>query len=289
YSTPLGFFLQEDSSINPSPPDYTKVSYGLLNRSYPTDQKYDPSLTKPLWPRFTNYLTALNSNTTDIKYKLLYLARHGEAYHNVAQSYYGTKCWDCYWSRQSGNGTATWLDAEMTPRGVTQILASNIFWRDVALAEEIPFPQSFYVGPMARTLATANLTFASHPAWNDSRRFAPSVKESLRETINQCTCAWRHSRSWIAERFPDYQFEEGFSEVDELFTGETIESASAQALRMKGFLDDIFENDGSLVVSVTMHGVNLNPLLSVVGHPNSMFTITTGQAVAVLVRAKREE
>jgi len=36
-------------------------------------------------------------------------------------------------------------------------------------------------------------------------------------------------------RFPDYKFEKGFSEVDELFTGETIESASAQALRMKGF------------------------------------------------------
>jgi len=58
---------------------------------------------------------------------------------------------------------------------------------------------------------------------------------------------------------------------------------------MKGFLDDIFENDASLVVSVTTHGVNLNPLLGVVGHPNSMFTIATGQAVAVLVRATRVE
>ena len=58
---------------------------------------------------------------------------------------------------------------------------------------------------------------------------------------------------------------------------------------MKGFLDDIFENDGSLVVSVTTHGVNINPLLGVVGHPNPKFNITTGQAVAVLLKAKRVE
>jgi len=54
-------------------------------------------------------------------------------------------------------------------------------------------------------------------------------------------------------------------------------------------LDEVFENDGSLVVSVTTHGVNINPLLSVGGHPNPMFNITTGQAVAVLVRATRVE
>ncbi|KAK4451055.1 Phosphomutase-like protein 3 [Podospora aff. communis PSN243] len=303
YTTPRGFFLQEDPSLNSSPPDYTKISYGLLNRSYPTDQSHsnnnnNSSPTKPPWSRFTDYLTALNrnnrnnptnNNNNTTYYKLLYLARHGEAHHNVAQSYYGTKCWDCYWSQQPGNGTKTWLDAEMTTRGVAQIQASNVFWRDVAPAEEIPFPRSFYVSPMARTLATANLTFASLPVWNGSGRFKPVVKESLRETINQCTCAWRHPRSRIAARFPDYEFEEGFSEEDDLFTGKTIESASAQALRIKGFLDDLFENDESLVVSVTTHGVNINPLLGVVGHPNPRFNITTGQAVAMLVAAQRVE
>lgn len=113
--------------------------------------------------------------------------------------------------------------------------------------------------------------------------------KSLRETINQCTCAWRHPRSWIAERFPDYKFEEGFSEEDALFTGETIESASAQEWRMRGFLDELFENDGNMVVSVTTHGVNINPLLRVVGHPNPRFNITTGQAIALVVMAEKVE
>lgn len=72
-----------------------------------------------------------------------------------------------------------------------------------------------------------------------------------------------------------------------MFTGKTIESASAQALRITEFLNEIFSTDGNSVVSVTTHGVNINPLLGIVGHPNPGFNITTGQAIAVLVRAER--
>jgi len=86
-----------------------------------------------------------------------------------------------------------------------------------------------------------------------------------------------------------YKFEAGFSEEDELFTGTTIESATAQALRVTKFWDDVFSNDKSMVVSVTTHGVNINPLLGVVGHPNLSFNITTGQAIAVLVKAEERE
>jgi hypothetical protein len=70
-----------------------------------------------------------------------------------------------------------WLDAEMTPRGIAQVLASNAFWQDVAPIEQIPFPVSFYVSPMARTLATGNLTFGSLGLWTESKPFAPIVKE----------------------------------------------------------------------------------------------------------------
>jgi hypothetical protein len=40
---------------------------------------------------------------------VLFLARHGEGYHNTAETFYGTSAWDCHWSLQSGNGTVTWV------------------------------------------------------------------------------------------------------------------------------------------------------------------------------------
>ncbi len=64
----------------------------------------------------------------------------------------------------------------MTPNGIRQVLASNDFWRDVAPGAEVPFPESFYVSPMARTLATANLTFGPLDVWGE-KGFQPAVKE----------------------------------------------------------------------------------------------------------------
>ncbi|GAB1317788.1 putative phosphoglycerate mutase pmu1 [Madurella fahalii] len=288
YSTEPGYFTQEDPSINGNPPDYTKIEYGLIDRPYATDSTFDPTGQKPKWERFANFVTSLNHRAgTGAVYKLLYLARHGEAYHNVAQSYYGARCWDCYWSQQDGNGSATWRDAEMTPNGIRQVLASNAFWRDTAPALKIPFPESFYVSPMARTLATANLTFASLPLWSESRPFAPTVKERLREAINACTCAWRHPKSWISERFPTYVFEPGFAEDDEVFSGKSVESPSAQTARIRLFLDELFSTDNNTFISVTTHGVNINPLLGIIGHPNPKFSVPTGQAIPVLVKAER--
>ncbi|KAM7195801.1 Phosphomutase-like protein 3 [Naviculisporaceae sp. PSN 640] len=283
YSTHRGDFIQEDPAINANPPDYTKVEYGLIDSPYPTDTFNDEdNLTK--WQRYTRFINYINRYYKEVNstYKLLYLSRHGEAWHNVATSYYGSKCWDCYWSQQDGNGTTTWRDAELTPKGVAQVGESNKFWAETVPAAGIPFPGSFYVSPMARTLATANLTFGSIlPV------FAPTVKETLRETINQCTCAWRHPKSWIHERYPSYLFEPGFAEEDQLFTGESIESASAQSARVRRFLDDIFLNDKNTFVSVVTHGVNVGPMLEIIGHPNPKFNLTTGQSIAVLVKADK--
>lgn len=52
-------------------------------------------------------------------------------------------------------------------------------------------------------------------------------------------------------------------------------------------MDDIFSTDNNTVVSVTTHGVNVGPILEVVGHPNPKFNLTTGQSIAVLVKAER--
>jgi hypothetical protein len=68
---------------------------GLASRSYSTDPSFDPNKSKSQWERFANYVRQLNKGSgSDISHKVLILARHGEAYHNVGEKYYGTNCWN---------------------------------------------------------------------------------------------------------------------------------------------------------------------------------------------------
>ncbi|KAJ2988849.1 hypothetical protein NUW58_g3766 [Xylaria curta] len=95
YTTVNGLFLQDDLATDPKSFDYTTVNYGLINRSYPTDKKFDPYGKKTQWQRFEHYVDTLNRDANkDTQYKVLFLARHGEGYHNAAESYYGTPAWN---------------------------------------------------------------------------------------------------------------------------------------------------------------------------------------------------
>lgn len=67
----------------------------MINRTYETDSDYDPHGRKPQWQRFEHYVKVLNAKAPkNVEYKVLYMGRHGEGYHNVAESYYGTPAWD---------------------------------------------------------------------------------------------------------------------------------------------------------------------------------------------------
>ncbi|EHL00129.1 putative phosphomutase PMU1 [Glarea lozoyensis 74030] len=70
YTTVTGFFLQDEASTVPGTFDY-----------------------------FEHYVDTLNQRSgRNVDYKVLFMGRHGEGYHNVAESYYGTPAWNCYWS-----------------------------------------------------------------------------------------------------------------------------------------------------------------------------------------------
>ena len=50
---------------------------------------------KTLWQRFAFYVRQLNRDAAaGTQYKVLFMGRHGEGYHNVAESYYGTPAWN---------------------------------------------------------------------------------------------------------------------------------------------------------------------------------------------------
>jgi len=64
----------------------------LIDRGYETDQA---SNEKEQWKRFDTHIRHLNNQTKDNEsIKVLWLGRHGQGWHNVAEAKYGTKAWD---------------------------------------------------------------------------------------------------------------------------------------------------------------------------------------------------
>ncbi|KAK6062931.1 CCR4-Not complex component [Seiridium cupressi] len=284
YTTVTGFFQQDDSATDASTFDYTTANYGLINRTYETDAEFDPHGTKTQWQRFEYYVNTLNQEADHkTQFKVVYFARHGEGYHNAAETFYGTPAWNCYWGEQDGNATVTWADAYLTAAGIAQTTKANTFWKSQLANEKMPAPRSYYTSPLNRCTITANLTFngldlpAEYP-------FVPTVKELFREGISIHTCDRRSTKSHIESLLPFYKVEHGFTEYDELWNGTYAETSDAQAVRSKKVLDDVFSNDENTWISVTSHSGEIKSLLSVLGHRT--FSLSTGQAIPVLVEAR---
>ena len=261
YTTVTGYFLQDEPSTNASTFKFMNTNFGLINRTYPADATLHSHHNLTQWQRFKHQVTQLNREAPrGTEYKLLYMGRHGDGYHNDAEAYYGTPAWNCYYSELDGNSTVTWSDAHLSPLGVTQALAVNKFWASEIKDQKIQTPQSFYTSPLTRCLQTANYTFngldlpARYP-------FIPEVKEYLREGISGHTCDRRGSETYIHNLFPSYMFEPGFTQDDELWVALHGETSIDQDVRSKRVLDSIFSTDGSTYVSITSHSGEIASLL----------------------------
>ncbi|KAL2834090.1 histidine phosphatase superfamily [Aspergillus pseudoustus] len=299
YTTVQGYFEQDLESTDPSTYDYTSHNFGLIDRSYDSDKPASKNLTQ--WERFHAELQALNDNSPKhVSYKLFFLGRHGEGYHNAAESYFGTPAWNCYYSLLTGNGTTTWFDADLTTEGINQAEIAHRYWLAQYKTQHIHFPDAYYSSPMTRALKTANITFSNLPlAGAGAATFLPEVKEGFREGMSMHTCDERRSKSYIESLFPTWTFEKGFTEEDELWTGVTVEPSGAQDERSRAALDDIFGEkkvtkrpDGvcvphkknDLVISVTAHSGEISSILRVIGHQT--FKLSTGAVIPVLIRAE---
>ena len=260
YTTVTGYFLQDEASTNATSFSFMTTNFGLINRNYPSDTDlHRHNLTQ--WQRFEHQVHRLNQEAPcGTQYKLLYMGRHGDGYHNDAQAFYGTPAWNCYYSERDGNSTVVWSDAHLSQLGVTQALAVNHFWATEIADQKIPRPQSYYTSPLTRCLQTANLTFVGldlqpqHP-------FVPEVKELFREGISGHTCDRRSSKTYIHNLFPSYSIEPGFTEDDELWEALHGETNTDQDIRSKKVLDQVFSEDRSTYISITSHSGEIASLL----------------------------
>ena len=261
YSVVPGLFLQDHNATNPSGFDFIATNFGLINRTYPSDSSCPDRGRSTQWQRLAHYIETLNKKgSKNERYSLLFMGRHGEGFHNAAESFFGTPAWNCYWSELDGNGTVTWADAKLTEVGIQQTYKVKDFWARLIKNEKITPPETYYTSPMYRCLDTAKLTFTGLdlPRKNP---FDPVIKEFLREGISAHTCDRRSTKSYIKKNFPGFKFEKGFPENDPYWQFLKAEPRANQDARSKAVLDDIFTSDDSTYISITSHSGEIASLL----------------------------
>lgn len=194
-----------------------------------------------------------------------------------------TEFGQCYWAEQEGNGTAVWADAHLTPAGDKEAFKANAYFKELYETQNMPHFDSYYTSPLTRCTITANLTFGDMELPED-KPFVPVVKELFREGMTVHQCNKRSSKSYIAEMFPSYEFEAGFTELDELWRAHESETGDAEDVRAKAVLDDVFRTDDKTWLSVTAHSGIITRMLGALNH--RPFRLSTGQIIPVLVKAK---
>jgi len=191
--------LQDLNTTNSGTFDYIGTNFGLINQTYP-----GVSANLSQWQQFDRVVFNLNQLApSDTTYKLLFIGRHGEGYHNAEQTYAGTPAWNCFFSEIDGNATAHWNDAPLDQNGINQAIKNGQLWERLLEQQGIEAPQSYYTSPLTRCLQTANYTYGglSLPSYYP---FVPTVKEFFRESISIHTCDRRSNKTYIAETFPNY-------------------------------------------------------------------------------------
>ncbi|KAI4717450.1 phosphoglycerate mutase family protein [Aureobasidium sp. EXF-10727] len=267
--------------------EYAKENFGLIQQEYPSDTTLDDAANKTQWQRFEHHIRELNAHAEEgVEYKVLYLGRHGQGYHNVAESRYGTKLWDEYWAKQEGDEHAHWADAHLTPIGEHQALDVHAFWTTALAQAKVPAPETYYTSPFYRCLQTAWLSFHSLSLPTD-KPFIPIVKELLRETNGVHTCDRRGDSSVIRKDFPTYVLEQGLPETDVSWTATHRETPAEHILREHICLEQIWDEQSNrgMFLSLTAHSGTIAAVLGAVGHRR--FALPTGGVIPVAVRGEK--
>lgn len=152
-------------------------------------------------------------------------------------------------------------DALLTDEGRDQARAVGIVWMQ-ELKAGIPVPQHFYCSPLSRALETCVLTFKDVTSISQENSTIVEVREAFRvqvhysnqicplqncrEMYGDHSCDMRRTRTEIENAFPQFSFENGFTEKDLLHDPDVRESEEHLVERGRKVLEYIFEHtDGN--------------------------------------------
>ncbi|KAI5954853.1 PMU2 [Candida theae] len=265
FSAQQSFFKQSNPDTNDLEFRYTEQDFGIE---------------KP-WGSIVDALNELNASApSNVQYKLIFFARHGQGWANVAGRKYSKEEWYSKWRFLGTDGEITWgPDADLTELGVKQAHENHNAWAS-QLQKGAPYPKSFYVSPLQRSIKTHNIT------WPNTK---PLVVEHLRETVGLHLCHKRSPRSQLQSKFPNLVFSEDFEEEDKLFesyVNPRREQLHEQFARIHDVLQDIFDNDDNDIISITSHAGTIRAFITVIGHRK--FTIPTGGMIPIVIKGVKE-
>ncbi|ORY22492.1 histidine phosphatase superfamily [Naematelia encephala] len=272
YEVVQGFFIQN----GPEPKymefeDMLQRSFGLIDTS------------PERWNNLRRDVAKLQAQATDgVQYKVFFLGRHGQGWHNFGASKYGVDPWEEKWTFLNGDGEITWgPDPDLTPLGVSQARAIQACWKS-----QLPFnppikasEMHWLVSPLTRTGQTLL------ESWGELLGGTPEIWEDWREIYGSHTCDKRSSKSVIQSKFPLFTIEPGFAEEDELWTPDHRESDLSMQIRSQRALDRIFGSNGlsETYISITAHSAIFRNTLAVLRH--QPYPLATGEMIPVVVRA----
>ncbi|KAG7192822.1 uncharacterized protein KQ657_001279 [Scheffersomyces spartinae] len=275
FSTVTGVFKQSLTETNEATFDYSKERFGLNLES---------------WDKVFDYVHELNATaeSDNVRYKVLFLARHGQGYHNLAHSQYGDDAWNNYWSKLTGDGKIVWgPDALLTNLGLSQAHKNGELWNQ-EIAKGLKVPQRWFVSPLSRSIDTMIHTWTDLDLV-DLKTVRPLVMENIREQMGVHTCDKRLPRSVIDYKYCPLgiEIEDGFVEQDIYYQDDYRESTAEQAIRLNKSLQDIwgkYTTKEESNICITSHSGSIRSLLLVLGH--RPFAIGTGGVIPVLVKGE---
>ncbi|AWU74764.1 uncharacterized protein C5L36_0B00310 [Pichia kudriavzevii] len=283
FSVVPGFFHQSNPDTDDTVFNGPKVHFGLAKHS---------------WSELVCDLKKLNEEAPEgVTYRLVFCARHGQGYHNVAVEEFGLKAWDDHYSHLNSAVTADGKELVWGPDPfLTEVGERQAKWMNELITEEMqhgfPTITKLYSSPFTRSLQTLTMTLDGiamrKNSKEDGRWLTPLVVENLRETIGGHTCDKRSSKSIIQERFQGWnlKFEEGFQEEDVLWKPDWRESIHEIALRGDRFLQMMFDDtESSDIIYTTSHSGMIKALLMAANH--RQFVVPTAGMIPMLVKGVR--
>ena len=107
----------------------------------------------------------------------------------------------------------------------------------------------------------------------------------VREVLGEHTCDRRSSESYIRKTYPNFDIEPELSEKDPLWTADHRETNDEQEIRLRKFLDQVFQVDNATYISITSHSGAIRNMLKILGHRE--FALQTGGVIPVVVKVTR--
>ncbi|TFK64453.1 hypothetical protein BDN72DRAFT_265464 [Pluteus cervinus] len=197
-------------------------------------------------------------------YKVFFLARHGEGVHNLGPS------------SDDDVNNARGPDPHLTQEGLMEVITVNAVWR-TELQNKMRFPTTSWCSPLTRCMETNTITFGrlQNVAPDDYTVPATTLPKSLivekvRERCTHDKPQERLTKTFIHTVFPEYNFEDGFTEDDKMWTNDydraelhsDVQARAIEILR-RAFTDP---NSGNFI-SITTHSGFIGDLLKIIGHP----------------------